>query len=107
MAREDLAALLGSESERWLRADVRAPLWIPDRYAALKPLGSSEVIEVLEKRKARSPRASGTIANLYEVRDSLGARTWRRLDGFLDKNVPEAVSTCPCCVGYARAATPR
>ena len=107
MAREDLAALLGSESERWLRADVRAPLWIPDRYAALKPLGSSEVIEVLEKRKARSPRASGTIANLYEVRDSLGARTWRRLDGFLDKNVPEAVSTCPCCVGYARAATLR
>lgn len=107
MAREDRAALLGSESERWLRADVRAPLWIPERYAALKPLGSSEVVDILERRRARSPRANGTIANLFEVRESLGRRTSRRLDGFLDNSVPASVSTCPCCVGYARAETAR
>lgn len=102
MTREDQAALLGSECERWLRSDVRAPLWIPSRYGALKPLGASEVLNVLDKRRA-SPRANGTIGNLYEVRDKMVKRTQDRIEGLLNAKVSDDASSCPCCVGYARA----
>lgn len=107
MAIEDQAALLGSEYERWMRADVQSPVWLPRRWSHLRPPTASEVLNVLD-RHPRLPRARGAFANLYEVRETLPAK--ERLDRHTSERTSGSQSSCDCCNGYTRfnkSATPR
>jgi hypothetical protein len=97
----DQAALLGSEYERWSRLGVQAPLWIPQRYAQFRPLNASQVLDVVDQNRT-SPRANGTIANLYEAREKLVSSSRRRVEGYVAAH--KVKSNCECCLGYVGAA---